>query len=381
MTRRLCVPVLVLLGIGAPTLAAQTSIYGTSGIGFPGRGESMRTVALGGGFAAFDPFSQVNPAAAAVIPRVSAMAAISNEFRSFSVAGQTTNGLKTTRFPLGFVGGRLGHLPVGFSGSFATYADRSYDFTATDTLQLRGVPVPVADRLASDGAIADVGGAIGWAPVSRIDIGVGLHLISGSSKLTARRTFGDSSYQNYVDTSEATFSARGIGGGVIVGLLPGVRLAGAVRADGRLRSQVDSGAVKHVALPVTVTGGLQVVARGVLHWSTTVIWHSWSRAAADLAGSGSAAFDTWDIGSGIELGGSEAGGSPFPLRVGFRYAQLPFAPTGTSQPHETTLAAGTGINFAGSRGTIDLALERVWRTGGGASEHAWQLGFGMTVRP
>jgi hypothetical protein len=66
--------------------------------------------------------------------------------------------------------------------------------------------------------------------------------------------------------------------------------------------------------------------------------------------------------------------------VGVRYATLPFAPV-DEQPHELVLAAGVGGAFAQNRGLVDLAAERVTRSGAGASENAWQLTWTVTVRP
>jgi hypothetical protein len=92
------------------------------------------------------------------------------------------------------------------------------------------------------------------------------------------------------------------------------------------------------------------------------------------------AFDTWEVGSGIELGGPESRASSIPLRLGVRYATLAFSPT-DQQPHELNFSIGSGIVFAGRRGVIDVALERAIRDGAGASERAWQLSVMMTVRP
>ncbi len=69
-----------------------------------------------------------------------------------------------------------------------------------------------------------------------------------------------------------------------------------------------------------------------------------------------------------------------PIRLGFRYAQLPYSPT-KQQPHEIDLALGSGLSFAAGRANFEFALERVFRDGGGASERAWQLSFGLLVAP
>jgi hypothetical protein len=92
-----------------------------------------------------------------------------------------------------------------------------------------------------------------------------------------------------------------------------------------------------------------------------------------------AVFDTWEIGTGVELGGPDAG-SHFPLRLGFRYATLPFSPT-AEQPREIDIAGGSAMTFARGRAVFEFAVERAIRDGGGASERAWQLFFGLTIRP
>ena len=59
--RRL-LPLLFLCAAPLP-LVAQSSEFGTRGLGIPGRAESVRSLGTGGGFGLFDPGSSQNPAA------------------------------------------------------------------------------------------------------------------------------------------------------------------------------------------------------------------------------------------------------------------------------------------------------------------------------
>jgi len=379
MTRRLGVALVCLMAGGAMRAEGQSSLYGVRGVGFPGRPLSVRALSLGGGPAAFDRGSAINPATVVGFPQVTAMFVMGTEFRGYDAGGVSAGGIRTTRFPLMIVGGRAGR-SVGFALSVASYAERSYDVTTVDTLMLRGTPVAVADRLISDGGIADLRGAVAWEIHPRWRVGLGLHAVNGSARLSARRTFSDSLYRSYRQDTRASFSAKGISGGVVATPMVGVQIAGVVRVDSRLDATIDSTPAGGYGLPATVTGGVLLAPAQGIRLTSTVAWRSWSNARADLRAEGAFAFDTWDIGTGIELGGAATGTSRVPLRLGFRYALLPFAAT-RRQAHETGFALGTGIVFAGTRGLIDVALERVLRSGSGANERAWLLSMGMTVRP
>jgi hypothetical protein len=112
---------------------------------------------------------------------------------------------------------------------------------------------------------------------------------------------------------------------------------------------------------------------------TTARWRSWSRAGDDVAAVGTSAFDTWEVGSGLEISSARQG-AKFPLRLGIRYAQLPFSPS-TDQPTEWNYSIGTGAPFAANRAVIDVALLRFQRDGAGASERGWYLTVGITLTP
>ena len=116
-----------------------------------------------------------------------------------------------------------------------------------------------------------------------------------------------------------------------------------------------------------------------MRWMTTARWRSWSRAQDVVSAAGTSAFDTWEVGSGLEFGSARQG-AKFPLRLGIRYAQLPFSPT-TDQPTEWNYSIGTGAPFAANRAVIDVALQRFRRDGAGASERGWYVTVGITVTP
>jgi long-subunit fatty acid transport protein len=160
-----------------------------------------------------------------------------------------------------------------------------------------------------------------------------------------------------------------------------LRLAASFRSDTDIEETVDSVPVADVDLPVTLTGGILLAPHPALRWSATVSWRSWSDASASVGqNGGNTAFDTWEVGSGLEFGGSDAGASRFPLRVGVRYAQLPFSPT-DDRPEEWVVAAGSAIQFASNRALLEATLERIFRNGGGARERVWQISVGLRLVP
>jgi hypothetical protein len=369
--------VAVIIAVAAARLEAQNSVYGIRGLGFPSRSVSAAGRGLGGSTAAFEFGSPVNPAAVAGLQQVTALAMSSTDFRSYTINGTDVSGRHATRFPLALVGGRAGKLPISYAVSFTSYTERSYDIALTDTIELRGQSVQVTDRTTSRGGSTDLRFALGWQAARRLRLGAAFHVISGSAKLALRREFSDSAYRPFVRANEETLGGVGVSGGVVWRPDDRLTIGLAARTDTKASLKVDSVSSGSVDLPVSLVAGVQVVPHRAVRWSTTAIWRSWSKAQGGLVVH---AFDTWELGSGVELGGPEGGASRIPLRLGFRYATLPFSPTG-EQPHEIDLALGSGIVFAGRRGIIDVALERAIRNGAGASERAWQLSVMMTVRP
>lgn len=347
-------------------LPGQDSPFGINGLGVPGRPESARARATGGGFTMFDPYSALTEVAVTANSRLSA-----NAVGAVSYVTDDLDGVRGTRrsarFPLFQVSGPAwGGVVIG--GGFSTYLDRSYRVSLTDTITVGGSQQQVTDILSSDGGVSDLR-VVAAKRFGALALGAGFHLLSGSTRLLASRTFSDtSSYKGVTQTDELAFRGSGISASAMLAV-GSLRLVGFARSDSHLRSELNNKEVGRSDLPTTVGGGayLQVtpevaLAGGVIHTSWSVV--------AD-----SNAYNTTVWSAGAEIGNRR-----HPLRLGARGGQLPFGPGGTA-PKEFTASAGTGVIFAQGRGIIDVSIERQRRTGAGLTETLWTGLFGITVRP
>jgi len=380
MIRRPAVLLLTVLLLAPSAAIAQSSVYSVLGIGFVGRPIGTRARGTEGGIAAFDQGSALNPASVSRFRQISVTGSIGTSLRSYEALGVSADGLTDTRSPFGQLAGWIRGTPVSFAISFYPYADRTYHLITSDSVTIRGDVVGVSDRISSDGAVTDVGGTLAYSLSSRISLGAALHLITGSTKAEARRSFDDPVYRDAVEQVLVGFSGIGVSAGFMAALLPRLRIAGSFRTDSDLKTIADSVPFSKIGLPVSVSGGLWLIPGDGMQLSTTVTHQSWSDAHGDLQANGGAnAYDTWEVGTGVELGGTPAT-KMIPLRLGFRYAQLPFSPN-EDQPREIGVSFGTAILFAGGRGIFDLSVERINRKGGGAEEREWYLTFALTARP
>ncbi|UCF39976.1 MAG: hypothetical protein JSW43_09560 [Gemmatimonadota bacterium] len=369
------------LGVGVPHMAAaQSSLYGVVGLGFPGRPIGVRARGMGGSLGAVDPGSAVNPAPVAQLTRLAATVTSLTSLRDYRIDTVAVDGLQDTRFPFASLAGGITGTPLSFEASYANYLSRTWDITSSDTVVLRGQPVGVEDRIRSDGAVADLRGALGWYVSSKLQIGGAFHLITGSTRERIQRQYSDRAYTPLLHDSDIGYTGFGWSVGLASSPVSGLRLGVSFRSDGALKAARDSVLIGRVDLPMTVSGGFAASPLAGILLASTVTWQSWSDAQEGLTSIGGDAttFDTWDVSAGLEIGGGV--GPPVPIRLGFRYAQLPFSP-GDDQVREIDLTAGTGFNFAQGRAAFTFAVERVSRDGGGASERAWQLAFGLSLLP
>ncbi len=358
---------LVLMALAATgTAVGQDSPLSIHGLGIPGRFESVRARATGGAFAAFDQLSALTEASTAGLTRLTATAAGAHTVLNDDFGG-VTGSRRTSRFPLFQVLGTLGH-GVVVGGGFTTYLDRSYKVTIADTITLGGSGQAVTDILASDGGVTDVRFVVArrWG---RLALGGGYHLLTGSTRVAAVRTFTDTStYRGVAESDEIAYHGAGYSASALL-TLPHVSITGFWRTDARLTSEVGGATVAVNDLPRTVGGAIRWQPAPDVTFAGSMLRRSWA-VAAD-----SNAYNTtsWSAGADVRLGG-------VPLRFGVRGGDLPFGPGGHA-PSERAVAVGSGLTLSQGRAIIDFALERLRRRSAGLTETGWTALVGLTVRP
>ncbi len=255
------------------------------------------------------------------------------------------------------------------SGGFSTYLDKTFGITTRDTIDIRGNPEPVTDAVTSDGAVADLRVALAARVHNRLQLGVAVHGLTGSTRVKATRRFDDTTtYRTSTATDEIAYHGLGGSASALLNLTGALRLAAWARSDKHLRAEIRGRTVADDDLPFSYGGGVQWRPGTQAAVAGAVAWRRWG-------GAGLNAHDTFDWSVGTELGSPAS-----PIRFGVRGGQLAFGP-GPKAPTEFGVSGGLGKQFSGGRGRLDFGLERLQRKGLGLTEHVWTFLLGLTVRP
>jgi hypothetical protein len=338
---------------------------------------------LGGAFGVFDATSALSPAAVATVTSLAASGAYGTTIRDYTADGVTATDLKDTRFPMGMLAGSFGSQPFAFAVSFASLTERTFDITTSAMDTVAGTEIQVEDRIRQDGGINDIRGAVGWRTSSAFQLGAAFHLITGSMRVRARREFVDTSLEVYDEESQVSFSGIGVSAGMQWAASERIRLAFSARLDSDMKTTVaerskSSSTSTKIPLPFSLNGGVMVDLTPQVQWAVSGDWTSWSRAEGHLDPETRGVFDSWGVGTGLQY---RALSGILPIRLGARYGTLPFSPSATEQPTEFILSGGLGTQIARGRLAVDISAERLIREGANASERAWHLLLGITVRP
>lgn len=373
---------LVLLVACTPATAlAQASQFGVRGLGMPGRPISARAAGAGGAFAIFDPQSGLNPAA---IGGLAALTAGFNGLQDFRhVEGPAgSESLRETRFPHLGVAGPVGKRPAVVGLSFSNYTSRDFTLATADTLTIRGAPVPVSDTFASRGGLSDLRAAGAYRLGNDWVLGGAFHIITGSTRLSSRRTFADTTFRPARQRSELSYAGVGFSLGLVRHFGQSFSVGATVRSDGHVKVDRDSALVARIDLPYTFGLGLRWRPQPKLDLAGQAVMRTWSGANSDLIAQGGLGSDnTLEVSLGGEYTPDLRRPGRRPLRFGVRYGTLPFPLVSGEQPHELGISLGSGLRFAQDRAGIDLGLEHVWRSAGDFSERAFLINLGVTVRP
>lgn len=383
-----------LLAGSAP--AAAQSLLASRGLGYVNQPIDGRARGLGGAALALPGggLALINPAAIAALPAPGITMAFQPDFYTSALPGQDTDG-STARFPL-----LNAVFPFGtrwtFSAGFGSYLDQTWAVENGDTLRLPGREVEFVDRFTSRGGVTRIRAGGAYSFTERFAVGVGADLYTGSVRDTLSRRFarGDTTGDgnDLVSASYSTeWSYRALGASLGMRWVPtdALSLAASVTAagtlEGRPTDEDDSVSVgRDYALPLTFDVG----ASGRVTPGALVVlnaqWAGWSAADEDLARVGGAR-DSWMVAGGVELGSSTPEERSFPVRVGARYATLPFRwgpqSAGAAFPSEKALTAGLGARLAGGAAQVDLGGERGWRGGGDSvlDESYWRMTLSLTL--
>ncbi len=384
MSRSLFRPVvasvaLAMVPLIAGSAGAQSNLS-TQGFGYPTGQLSARAQGTGGALAEMDPLSPINPATIAMFGSRILFFQIEPEYRSVTTAAGTEH-TTTARYPNVF-----GAMPLFSNFIVSLGASTLLDRTATTSFsatQMIGAndSVGTLTTYRVDGAMDDIRLAAAWAPRTWLRVGAGAHAITGHNLVNLSETFSDSlRFASFSQSRVLGFSGTAASAGVQ--LVSKAWLASAsFRAGGSLSMNNEDTTLSRAKVPSRF--GASLAYTGVANSSISIrtAHDNWS-ALNGLGSPGLVGVDAWDTSVGAEIAGPRLGASRIVfLRGGFRDRTLPFT-AGGATVSERSFSGGLGTSFANDRVLGDLAVIRANRSAAiGASEHAWTLSLGISIRP
>jgi hypothetical protein len=371
-------------GLAGSRLQAQGNLS-TQGFGFAPGQLSSRALGTGGAIAELDPLSPLNPASIALHQAKVIEFQIEPEFRTVNSPSGSEH-TTTARYP-----NVLAAFPVGkgwvVSAGASTLLDRTSTTEFNTTQILAGGPdtVPMHTIYRVDGAMSDlrVAGAYNVKPWLRV--GVGLHGITGHNLVAITQSFTDSvQFSAFTQSLVVDFTGLAASAGVqATSKSWGFGLSG--RAGGNMHTSIEDTVLSRAKVPSRFGATLAYTGIASSAFAIRTGWDGWS--SLNGLGSGEAkAVDGWDSSVGADIAGPRMGSRIIYLRTGFRTRTLPYEAKGLDgvghKVTENSGSAGFGTTFANGRVITDFAAIYANRSAGlPASEHAWTLSFGISLRP
>ncbi len=378
MTRRAAIVLLIATCAASPA-AAQDSVFGIRGLGFPGTPGTARSEAMGGSYGPFDGGGVQNPASLAAWNGSAGWAVAAASRRSFD---QGTGGIALTsvRFPLfGFATPVGQRLVVGVS--VADYLSRNWTVARGDTVSPRDTTLAVNDQTKSQGGVSDVRLAAAWRASDRLTVGLGVHVLTGSAENSVTRTFPfDPAYIPFTQSATTAYTGVGVSAGALVTPLPRLILGASVRINSRLKASSPDTTLR-VQLPLEFNVAAYYAPTARLIFTAMAARAGWGAASSDLVAAGlSPSRDTWSASFGAQATALRLARQDVPLRVGYRWRQLPFA-IGTASLNENAVTFGLGLAAGGGRAAFDLTGEVGSRRAGALTENFTTLLLGVSILP
>lgn len=357
-------PVLVaVLAVAVPRgLHAQTPVTDL-GLGYPVTPLDARAAALGGtGMGLFGgSFSSRNPADLTAFSNPAVGATLAPE----SVDLKTANGQQSIgRSRLAVIQALMPYRQWRFGLNINAELDQDWDVILTDTLRTGFGDYPYIERRQHDGGLSSVGLSVAHR-LGVLSFGFEGSVLTGNLRQVTRRAFdpaiGDPSNQIGGAFGDAhwAFSGWRFRGGLTGHLGRRAIVSAAVTAYTGLEAVRDTFGVPigtqtfDMPYEVTVGGSLLLSQRLLLAGAGG--WKGWSGTEFRLPFSQAA--DVMWAGGGLEYVGLRLLSLPVPLRLGYRYTDLPFYDTGLEQLSEQAVTFGFGLRVAGGRASFDMGFE------------------------
>jgi hypothetical protein len=367
-----------LLVASAVPARAQSNLS-IQGYGFPTGQFSARTQGTGGAIAEADPLSPVNPASIGVFQTRILFFQMEPEFRSVNTPTGSEH-TSTARYPV-----VLAALPLGkgfvLGLSSATFLDRTSTTSFRTTQILTGSDsVPMTTTYQISGAMNDNRFALAWVPYQWLRVGAGIHAITGHNLINITQTFADTIvFSSFRQQTIIGFS--GSAGSVGVQLVSkAAALSASARWGGSLRASIGDTVLGRADVPNRY--GVSLAYLGIPNSSISVrtSYENWS-VIRGLGTPGLVGVDGWDSSIGADVAGPRITNRTIFIRAGARTRTLPFQ-AANATVREKSFSGGLGTTFANGRVMADVAAIRAFRDADiSASERAWTLSFGISVRP
>jgi len=370
--------------------AGAQSLLSAGGLGAPVDAMDARARALGGvgtGLFGFG-LSLENPADIGAVPAPTVLVTLQPEWTQTTIAGidQSTSSVRFPQINAAFPIGERWALGAGYVGVL----DQRWSATVADTLVLSGEPVAVEDRFVSDGGVAAFRAGAAYRIPAGLSVGVRVDGYTGSLTRSLTREFDpESGLRPAAEQQGWSYSGIGVGAGASWTFEDRAKVAGSFAVGGTLRAEaidtLPGVEERDYTVPATASlGGSARIAPATVV-SASARWTGWSNQDELFAGTGGAR-DYLRVGGGVEWEGPARGGANFPVRLGLRYAQLPFGwtPAGEGDldfPNERAITGGIGARIAEGAIRTDLSMEAGSRGGetAGFEESFWRVNLSLTV--
>jgi hypothetical protein len=343
-------------------LSAQTPATDL-GLGYPVVPLDARAAALGGtGMGLFGgSFSSRNPADLMVFSNPAVGATMAPE----AVSLKTVDGAQSIgRSRLAVVQGVLPYRQWRFGLNVNSELDQDWDVILTDTLETGFGDYPYIENRQHDGGVSSVGLSVAYR-LGPLGLGVEGSALTGNLRQVFRRNFDPAidDPSNVIGgaagDSRWAFSGWRFRGGVTGQIGRRAIISTAVTAYTQLSAEKDTFGIalgtQKFEMPLEVSVGGSVLLTQRLMLAAAGGWKGWSTTDFQISDTESADV-TW-LGGGLEYVGISLGSMPIPLRIGYRYTDLPFYGSNFEQLTEQAYTFGVGARLAGGRAVLDLGFE------------------------